>query len=208
MYNSGGAFAGEAAFTYNAATNVLSAPNIVTVDIDVQTITSTSLITAASLTVTTNAGVTGNLTVNGNTTLGDANTDTVSFTGRVNTDFVPLTDDTYDLGTPALKWDNAYIDNLLAGGLTYPTTDGTAGQFLTTNGSGVLTFATSTGAPGGSDTQVQFKNGSNFAGDAGLTYNSGTDTLTTVKVAATDVTTVRPQHKRQCFTWRCGWWSE
>jgi hypothetical protein len=31
---------------------------------------------------------------------------------------------------------------LIAGGITYPTTDGTANQVLTTNGSGVLSFAT------------------------------------------------------------------
>lgn len=34
------------------------------------------------------------------------------------------------------------------------------------------------GSPGGSDTQVQFNSSGTFAGDAGMTYNSGTDTLT------------------------------
>ncbi len=34
------------------------------------------------------------------------------------------------------------------------------------------------GSPGGSDTQVQFNDGGSFGGDAGMTYNKTTDTLT------------------------------
>jgi len=34
------------------------------------------------------------------------------------------------------------------------------------------------GSPGGSDTQVQFNDGGSFGGDAGLTYNKTTDSLT------------------------------
>ena len=45
--------------------------------------------------------------------------------------------------------------------------------------SGITTYP-----PGGSDTQIQFKNGSAFNGDAGLVYNATTDTLTTVNVTA------------------------
>lgn len=40
------------------------------------------------------------------------------------------------------------------------------------------TNPTSGGTPGGSNTQVQFNNSGAFGGDAGLTYNSTTDTLT------------------------------
>lgn len=39
-------------------------------------------------------------------------------------------------------------------------------------------------SPGGSNTQVQFNNGGAFGGDAGLTYNSSTDSLTTVNLTA------------------------
>src|SRR5260370_694947 len=39
------------------------------------------------------------------------------------------------------------------------------------------TFIGSGGSPGGSDTQVQFNNSGAFGGDAGLTYNKTTDTL-------------------------------
>jgi len=53
--------------------------------------------------------------------------------------------------------------------------DGTAG----TNGDKGQKGATgSAGSAAGADTQVQFNNSNAFAGDAGLTFNSGTDTLT------------------------------
>ena len=63
-------------------------------------------------------------------------------------------------------------------GLSYPTADGTANQVIQTNGSGVLSFATVSGSPGGSDTYVQFNDSGSFGGDAGLTYNKTTDALT------------------------------
>ena len=61
--------------------------------------------------------------------------------------------------------------------LTLPTNAGTSGQFLQTDGSGILTWA-SAGGVGGSDTQVQFNDDGAFGGDAGLTYNKTTDALT------------------------------
>jgi len=52
---------------------------------------------------------------------------------------------------------------------------------LTKNADSSITIAASGGggSPGGSNTQVQFNNSSAFGGDAGLTYNSTTNTLTT-----------------------------
>lgn len=55
-------------------------------------------------------------------------------------------------------------------------TDGTTGQALTTNGAGVYSFSTVTGAtPGGSDTQLQYRvNSTTFGGISGAT-SSGTN---------------------------------
>ena len=39
-------------------------------------------------------------------------------------------------------------------------------------------FVDIAGTPGGNDTEVQYNDSGNFAGDAGFTYNAGTDTLT------------------------------
>jgi hypothetical protein len=63
--------------------------------------------------------------------------------------------------------------------LTLPTNDGDAGQFLKTDGSGVLSWdaAGGGGTPGGSDTQIQYNNSGSFAGASGLTTNGTNLTL-------------------------------
>lgn len=64
-----------------------------------------------------------------------------------------------------------------AGSTTYtlPSTDGSSGQFLSTNGSGTLSWATGGGGgggtPGGSNTQVQYNSSGSFAGSANFTFN-------------------------------------
>jgi hypothetical protein len=64
---------------------------------------------------------------------------------------------------------------------------------ITSAGAGVSTnLLASSASPGGSDTHVQFNDGSTFGGDAGLTYNKTTDTLTVtgdVAVNGGDLTT-------------------
>jgi len=64
------------------------------------------------LSVGGNGSVTGNLTVDGNTTLGNnAAVDLVTFNARVQSDVVPSTDNTYDLGEDAtpLRWRSGYF---------------------------------------------------------------------------------------------------
>ncbi len=60
-------------------------------------------------------------------------------------------------------------------------------------GAGVSTnLIASSASPGGSDTYVQFNDGSTFGGDAGLTYNKTTDSLTItgdLAVNGSDITT-------------------
>ena len=120
QFNNGGLFSGSSALTWDGTT--LAAGNLTT----------------------------ANLTANGNTIIGDLNTaDTVTITARVASNVVPTTNNTYSLGGPSLKWNNAYINLLNAGGLVYPTADGTSGQVLTTDGSGTLTFTTVSGGGGG-----------------------------------------------------------
>jgi hypothetical protein len=48
--------------------------------------------------------------VDDNTTLGSSNTDTVTFTARINSDFDPATDNAFDLGRVGHEWRNLYID--------------------------------------------------------------------------------------------------
>lgn len=81
------------------------------------------------------------------------------------------------------------IDKVIVANLV-PTTvwangsAGSAGQVLASNASAVY-WTTPTAGVAGSDTQVQFNDGGILAGDAGLTYNKTTDTLSTNNVFAT-----------------------
>jgi hypothetical protein len=59
---------------------------------------------------TANTGTFTTLTVNDNTTLGSSNSDTVTFTGRISSDFDPATDNAYDLGRVGHEWRDLYID--------------------------------------------------------------------------------------------------
>jgi hypothetical protein len=51
----------------------------------------------------------------------------------------------------------------------------------------VWTAVTASATPGGSDTQVQFNDGGAMGGDAGLTYNKTTDTLTSGTISNTGI---------------------
>lgn len=64
--------------------------------------------------------------------------------------------------------------------LTLPADDGSNGQTLITNGSGVLSWGSAgSGTAAGSDTQIQFNDGgSAFGGDAGFVFNKTTDAVT------------------------------
>jgi hypothetical protein len=73
-----------------------------------------------------------------------------------------------------------------AGSTTYtlPSADGTSGQFLSTSGSGTLSWSSAPAAttPGGSNTQVQYNNSGAFAGSANLTFNGTTLTANTLNL--------------------------
>ena len=63
-----------------------------------------------------NTQINGNLTVFGNSTFGDLITDGVTFTARINSDMIPLTDSSFNIGTDgagglAYRWANVYADN-------------------------------------------------------------------------------------------------
>jgi len=49
------------------------------------------------------------ITINGNTTLGNATSDVVAITGRINSAIVPAANVTYDLGTSLMRWKDLYL---------------------------------------------------------------------------------------------------
>jgi len=68
--------------------------------------------TLAFLTDVTGGGAAGsftNLNATGNVTLGDASGDNVVFNGRVNSHILPAANDTYDLGSDALRWRTLFV---------------------------------------------------------------------------------------------------
>jgi hypothetical protein len=75
--------------------------------------------TFTSVTTTGNVDVGGNLTVTGTTTfnggtltLGDAADDNVVFGADVNSNIIPNTDNTYDLGSSSQEWKDLYVDGI------------------------------------------------------------------------------------------------
>lgn len=60
---------------------------------------------------------------------------------------------------------------------TLPSTDGSNGQVLSTNGSGALSWASTVSTPGGSDTQIQYNSSNTFAGASGLTTDGSNLTV-------------------------------
>jgi len=109
-----------------------------------------------------NTGTFTTLTVNDNTTLGSSNTDTVTFTARINSDFDPATDNAYDLGRVGHEWRDLYIDgtanidsliadtaDINAGtidGTTIGASSASTGAFTTLSATGVTTVQAGTAA--------------------------------------------------------------
>jgi len=113
---------------------------------------------------TPNTGRFTSLTVDDNSTFGTSNTDTVTFTARINSEFSPATNNAYDLGRTGHEWRDLFItgtaniDSLVAdtADINAGTIDNTsigattaaAGYFTTLSFTGALTVNGSTGTSG------------------------------------------------------------
>jgi len=64
----------------------------------------------------------------------------------------------------------------IADAYKFPTADGSSGQVIKTDGSGTLSFGAIPAS--GSNTQVQFNDGGNLAGDSDFTFDKSDNTLT------------------------------
>ena len=65
---------------------------------------------ATDIDINGNIDVSGNAVLNGNVDLGDATSDTITATGRFDSDLLPSTNNTRDLGSSARQWKDLYID--------------------------------------------------------------------------------------------------
>jgi hypothetical protein len=75
--------------------------------------------------------------------------------------------------------DATFEGNVISNGITLPTSDGTSGQVVTTDGSGNLSFTTVEATPGGSNTEIQFNDGGSFGSTDAFTFDKATSTLET-----------------------------
>ena len=107
------AFNGSTGHSHDGSTG--EGPQIDTDGIKDDAITAAKLDEAGSYTV---AG----LSVTGNTTLGDAATDTVTFTADVNSSIFPSADGTLALGASGSSWGDAYVTALYVGGTQVTST--------------------------------------------------------------------------------------
>ena len=94
--------------------------------------------TGVGVTVFDRFKVSGISSFTGNVDLGDATSDTITATGRFDSDLIPSTDDERDLGSTSLRWRNLYASNIGIG-----TTGATIGIDIVTRNllvNGISTF--------------------------------------------------------------------
>jgi len=68
--------------------------------------------TTGNVSVGGNLTVTGNATISGNLTFGDADTDSINLAAEIDSNVIPNTDNTYDLGSSTKEWKDIYIDGI------------------------------------------------------------------------------------------------
>ena len=110
------------------------------------TLVSTSL-EIDNLTVSTDLTVNGTSTFNGDVTVGDASSDTVTFNSKISGNLIPTTNQFYDLGTDANRWDTGYFNRIEVDGVVIDnnqiaTTTGNSDLTLTAAGSGRIYIPT------------------------------------------------------------------
>ena len=152
---------------------------------------------SGATTLSSTLTVTSTATFNGDVDLGNATTDTISFTGRVDTDILPSTDNARDLGSTLRRWNQVYAAQFVGdgSGLTGIVAAG-SGVVIEDDGSPVGTAATinfgtnltATIAGGVATINASGGGGVSVGGTWGIT-SSGDVGITTVKAVGvkTDV---------------------
>src|SRR6056300_263338 len=159
-----------------------------------------TITTTGNIDIGGNLTVTGNATISGNLTFGDADTDSINLAAEIDSDIIPNTDGTYDLGSATKEWQDLYIDgtanidSLVADtadinggtidGATIATSDITVGAGKTLDvSSGTLTLA---------DDQISGDKveGGTIAATTITTLTSTTGNVTNVNATTVDTTNI------------------
>lgn len=89
-----------------------------------------------------NIHATGNIRADGNITIGDSDTDSITINADITSNLTPDVSDTYNLGTPTKRWNEAYANNLTVDNLTLSGNITVQGLDLTARPGKVLYVAT------------------------------------------------------------------
>ena len=76
-----------------------------------------------NLVVTGDVNATGNIVIGGNITIGDALTDNIVINASIQSDLVPQSDNTYDLGSPTFRWRAIYVNDFYTNAINVPVLD-------------------------------------------------------------------------------------
>jgi hypothetical protein len=110
--------------------------------------TSTSTVSYANnVSIGGNLSVTGNAVISGNLTFGDTDTDTIALTADINSNLIPETNATYNLGSSTQQWNNTFISGTIdnsanTGAMVFPT--GTIAQRPASPVQGMVRFNSET----------------------------------------------------------------
>jgi hypothetical protein len=179
-------------FTDGTNTTTVTASDITTGNIrihdnNVDSLSGDIVVTAASgainlqnnTYVTGNLDVTGDVNIGGNITIGDQTSDVISFVGSIDSNLIPATTATYNIGSSSYRWNNAYltrveVDNLVINNNTISTTYSNDNLTLTANGTGKIYIPSN-------NVQVD----QNLTVTNNLTVTTGTTNLKNVGVVGT-----------------------
>jgi hypothetical protein len=194
QFNNASVTTGAANFTYNYTTQIVSANGLTVTNLaTANNITVTSNIGAGNISVTGRANVTGNI-ISGNLTTTNLVAATVNATGNISTNSsinsvnanITGNANIGNINTTAITASGNIAfsgSNVSLGSVNnLKITGGVANRILQTDGAGNLSWAVPTTAPAGSNTQIQFNDAGLLAGNANLTYNKSTNTLSAYNV--------------------------
>lgn len=158
--------------TYNLGSSSLTWATLYT-----NTVSATTLSTS-SFTASGNLSVTGTSTLSGNTTIGATSTNTLDVVASIDSNLIPATTATYNLGSSSLYWSNGYITTIQTSGLSINsnsiTSTGTNSNLqLSANGTGSVYIPTNT---------LQVTNNAAVGGTLSVT---GTSTFAAVGITGT-----------------------
>lgn len=186
QFNDAGVFGGDAGFTYDNVTNILSVNNL--------TVSGNIIGTEATIDEITAGNVTSDFFI------GDGSQLTGILPNNANYVVQPTQSNITQLGTLVsldVSGDATFTSNVDLGSVSnLRISGGVNGYVLTTDGTGNVSWesAGSGGAPGGSNTQIQYNNAGAFAGSSAFTFNNVsnavqmTGNLTTKNITANNAT--------------------